>query len=165
MWITCVWGLQGVVFPVQITVNEQCLAQSLDLCVPLCGWWIANAHFSSITIHKSIISLLQIHFLSGIGWFTSNFDLCAISICTLHIRVVAVGNCTVPYHRMRQRHFDWRVRIHIDCTISRTLLCHRESTQKTAGKRHAKHDTGFYGAYSLCTPEPNTHTYTPTSFI
>lgn len=136
----------------------------------VCEWWITNTFFFLLIIeqinHFSFIRVahLQIHILSGAGWFTSNFDLCAISICTLHIRVVAVGNSIVSYHRMRQRHFDWRVRIHIDCTISRTLLCHRESAQKTAGKRHTKYNSGFYDAYSLHTLE-QTHTHTRTHFI
>lgn len=81
-----------------------------------------------------MFALSQIHIFSGAGRLTCDSDLCAVSICTLHIRIVAMGSSTVPYYRKRQRHIDRCVRIHIDCIISRALLCHRKSAPKTAGK-------------------------------
>lgn len=110
-------------------------------------------YLNSNLIFSICIARLQVHIFSGAGRFTSDFDLRAAGIRSIHIWIVAMGICFVSYHRMRQRHIDRRVRVHIDRIISRTLLCHRQSAQKTTGKyyfrsRNVKYTTDSASRHS-----------------
>lgn len=126
---------------------------------------INKSHFASMFfLFSSHLLYSQIYIFSGSRRFTSDFDLCAANICSLHIRIVAMGCRTVSNHRMRQRHIDRCVGIHIDCTISRTVLCHRESTQKIAGEYSTWRSYGVYGAHTRATHSHFTPS-TTTSFI
>lgn len=77
----------------------------------------------------------QVHFFVGIGWFTSDHNMCTVGISNLYTGLMAMGFSIMSHYRMCKGYLNRCVGFHVNSSISRTLLCYCKSTAEATGTK------------------------------